>query len=101
MSEISINKKSCLVAGLDNGTILTLTFVNKKLQATSSRNDHLKAVTGLCVSPCNKFLISTGTDCMIFIYQSTLLLNGVKQDEDNGNSSVDDFLADVVLYPKK
>ncbi len=53
------------------------------------------------MSPCNRYLISSGNDCMIFIYDSYLMLNGVRQEEDNGNASVDDFLADVVLYPKQ
>lgn len=101
MSEITINKRSCLVAGLDNGTILTLVFSNKKLQSSGIRNDHIKAVTAFSVSQCNKYLISTGADCMIFIYHSYLLINGVKQEEDNGSLSIDDFLAEVVLYPKK
>lgn len=53
------------------------------------------------MSPCNKYLISTGSDCMTFIYETNLFVNGVKQEEDNGNMAVDDFLAEVVLYPKK
>lgn len=73
----------------------------KKLIPLGIRSDHLKAVTDICISPCNKYVISTGADSMIFIYNSCLFVNGVKNDEDNGNSSVDDFLADVVLYPKK
>ena len=79
MSEITINKNSCLVAGLDNGSILTLTYKNKKLQTSGMRNDHIKAVTALSVSPCNKYLISTGIDCMTFIYNSNFLINGIKQ----------------------
>lgn len=101
MSEITINKRSCLVAGLDNGTILTLVYNNKKLQTSGIRNDHIKAVTAFSVSQCNKYLISTGADCMIFIYHSHLLVNGLKQEEDSGSPSIDDFLAEVVLYPKK
>lgn len=68
---------------------------------SSIRSDHIKSVSSLIMSPCNKYLISTGSDCMTFIYETNLIVNGVKQEEDNGNMAVDDFLAEVVLYPKK
>lgn len=79
MAEIVINKRHCLVAGLSNGALLTLVFRDKKLQATSCRNDHIKSITSLSVSPCNKYAISCGADCMIFIYESSLFLNSIKQ----------------------
>jgi len=101
MAEITINKKSCIVAGLDNGSIFTMYCNDNKLQLVNARNDHIKSISSFSVSPCNKYLISSGADCMTFIYQSGLLINGVRQEEDGGNNSVDDFLADVVLYPKK
>lgn len=44
--------------------------------------------------------MTCGSDCMIFIYKASLEVNGVLQEEDN-NNVVDDFLADVVLFPKK
>jgi WD40 repeat protein len=94
--------------GLENGSIITLNYLStpnngKKLQAMSVHNNHIKPITAISISPCNKYLISTGTDCMIFVYNTSLTINGIKQEEDNGisNSSVDDFLSDVVLYQKK
>jgi hypothetical protein len=46
MSELTIKKKSCLIVGLDNGSIYTLNFNNEnKLQLINARNDHIKAVT--------------------------------------------------------
>ena len=101
MTEITINKKSCIVAGLDNGSIFTIYSNNNKLQLANSRNDHIKSISYFSVSPCNKYLISSGTDCMTFIYQLGVFINGVRQEQDGCNNSVDDFLADVVLYPKK
>jgi WD40 repeat protein len=78
INEIIINKISCLVFGLDNGSILTLSYSNKIFQTQSFRCDHIKPVKLLCVSPCNKYLISSGDDCMIFIYHSFLMVNGEK-----------------------
>lgn len=99
LSEVTINKKSCLIAGLSNGSILMMTFTNNRIRTNCIRTDHCKSITSMSVSPCSKYLISTGADCLIFVYQTSLFENGIKQIEDV-SSPVDDFLADVVLYPK-
>ena len=71
MREVAINKKSCLVVGLENGSVLVLAY-RKGLQTMSAKAEHLKAVTEMCISPCNRYIITSGKDCMIFVYHATL-----------------------------
>ena len=83
MREININKKSCLVVGLENGSLMVLGINSaagslnglkngRSLQSLSVRSEHMKGITEICVSPCNRFLMTTGEDCMVFVYQAKL-----------------------------
>lgn len=51
----------------------------------------------MVISPCRRYVVTSGEDCLILLYK----FKGDLQEEEISNSSVDDFLADVVLIHKR
>lgn len=60
-----------LVLGLQNGSVLILTLENG-LKPLSITSHHLKPILNVVISPCNRYIITSGEDSMIFVYRSQL-----------------------------
>lgn len=75
MREIVINKRGGILIGLENGSLLVVGLA-KGIQTMNVKSEHLKTLTEICVSPCSRYVITTGRDCMLFVYQATLEVNG-------------------------
>ena len=58
----------------------------------------------MILSPCGRYVITAGNDCLIFIYELIFFNEEklpIKNTDLTFSTSVDDFLADVVLINKK
>jgi hypothetical protein len=44
------------------------------------RNYHLRKVTNILLSPCGKFIITSGQDCMVLIFKTVHEIDGLIQD---------------------
>lgn len=65
------------------------------------KNVHLSRAELLAVSPCGKFVMSAGDDCVVLVLRAWHCVDGVAQEEEHSNIVVDDFLADVVLINRR
>lgn len=66
-----------------------------------SKNIHLKQVTSMALSPCGKYVMTAGEDCLVLVFKLQLEVEGIVQEEEHSSIIVDDFLADVVLINRK
>lgn len=67
------------------------------------QNHHISPITELIISPCGKYIMTAGMDCMIYVYEIGVILGDAIANSMVRESStvVDEFLADVVLINKK
>ena len=71
MNEITMNKRSILLMGLENGSII-LFKMGQNSRVKDIKNEHLKRVNYIKVSPCNRYVMTCGNDSMIFVYKTSL-----------------------------
>jgi hypothetical protein len=100
MAEINIGKSKALLLSLECGKIVVYGGLQRPI-IMDTRNYHLQRVTNIVLSPCGNFVITSGQDCMVLIFKAVHEIDGVIQDEEHTNITVDDFLADVVLINRK
>lgn len=60
--------------GLENGSMVIFSIDNYKVM--DIRSEHLRRINDIRVSPCNRYVMTSGNDCMIFIYKVGIENNG-------------------------
>ena len=68
MEELHIGKERGLVMALDNGKLIVFGGLQRPI-IMDSKNIHLKKVTNIILSPCGKYVMTSGEDCMILVFK--------------------------------
>ncbi len=80
MVEIVIGKEKALLLSLSNGKLVVFGGLQRPL-IMDVKNYHINTATNVLLSPCGKFVITSGEDCVVFIFRIYHELDGIIQEE--------------------
>lgn len=97
MVEVEIGKEKGVLLSLKEGRVVVFGGIHRPV-LMDAKNCHLEGSSCIVVSPCGRYVMTAGSDGVVLVFE---LLRGIEGGgvvrEDGTNSSVDDFLGDVVL----
>jgi hypothetical protein len=96
MMELAVGREKGLLLSLEGGKLAVFGGLQRPA-VMDLKNFHLSRSAHLAVSPCGKFVMTAGEDCVVLVLRVWHTVEGVAQEEEHSNIVVDDFLADVVL----
>lgn len=68
MVEIAIGKEKALLLSLSNGKLVIFGGLQRPL-IMDIKNYHINKAINIVISPCGKYVITSGDDCVIFIFK--------------------------------
>lgn len=68
MAELSIGKEKALMLALEDGKLIVFGGLQRPL-IMDSKNIHLKRVTNISISPCGRYVMTSGEDCLILVFK--------------------------------
>lgn len=99
MLELGVGREKGLLLGLEGGRLAVFGGLQRPA-VMDLKNYHLGGAELLAASPCGKFVMSAGADCVVLVMRVEHWVEGVAQEEEPSSAAVDDFLADVVLIQR-
>lgn len=100
IAELNVGKEKALVLSLKKGQLVVFGGLQRPI-VMDMKNYHIDDATCLVTSPCGKYLITSGKDCLVLVFKILHEVDGQLQEEEHSNIIVDDFLADVVLINRR
>lgn len=68
MAELTIGREKGLMLALDDGKIVVFGGIQRPV-IMDSKNIHIARVKQICLSPCGKYVITSGEDCLVLVFK--------------------------------
>lgn len=79
MAELRIGKERGLIMALEDGKLVVFGGLQRPI-IMDTKNIHIAKATNISLSPCGKYVITSGQDCLVLVFKLFHEVDGVIQE---------------------